>query len=123
MRYAFELRKFIFIRGFYLLLFSIFPASHNLFAVSALTEPKILRGHTNAVSSIAVSQDGRLLTSGSIDHTVRLWDTQSGKTVRILNGHKTEVYAVAFSADNQMLASSSYDGNVILWNVKSGRIL
>lgn len=114
--------EFILIRGIFLLLFSVYPAP-ELSVASASTAPEILRGHTNAVSSIDVSSDGRLIASGSIDHSVRLWETQIGKTVRILNGHKTEVYAVAFSPDNQMLASSSYDGNVILWNVKSGKIL
>ncbi len=113
--------KLIVTAGISFLLLSIYPASK--FFVSASTAPEILRGHANAISSIDVSQDGRLIATGSIDQTVRLWNAQTGKTMQILRGHKSEVYAVAFSLDNRLLASSGYDGRVILWSVKSGKPL
>lgn len=103
------------------LLLATYPASE--FFVSASASPEILRGHTNAISAIDVSQDGRLIATGSIDRTVRVWDVQTGKTVWTLDGHKSEVYAVAFSPDNQLLASSGYNGRVIIWSVKSGKPL
>ena len=113
--------KFIVTLSISFLLLSIYPTS-KLF-VSASTESEILRGHTNAISSIDVSQDGRLIVTGSIDRTVRLWNTQTGKTVLTLRGHNSEIYAVKFSPDNQLVASSGYDGRVILWSVKSGKPL
>jgi len=39
-----------------------------------------LRGHTSFVWSLAFSQDGATLVSGSGDATVRLWDTRPLKT-------------------------------------------
>lgn len=36
-----------------------------------------LTGHTNAVLSVAFRPDGKLLASGSVDRTVRLWDVSA----------------------------------------------
>ena len=37
-------------------------------------EVRTLPGHTGSVNSVAVRGDGRRLVSGSLDHTVRVWD-------------------------------------------------
>lgn len=114
--------KSIIAAGILLLLYFSFSAS-TLNTVSALSEPKILLGHTDSVSSIAVSLNGRVIASASLDNTVRLWDTQTGNLIRVLNGHKTEVYAVAFSTDGKKIASSDYDGKILIWSVESGKLI
>jgi hypothetical protein len=37
-----------------------------------------LRGHTNNIYALAFSPDGKTLASGSMDQTVKLWDTVTG---------------------------------------------
>ena len=43
-----------------------------------------LTGHRNAVSSVAMSPDGRRIVSGSRDRTVAVWDLESGQRLASL---------------------------------------
>jgi WD40 repeat protein len=60
-------------------------------------------------------------TENSDDHTIKLWDTSSGREVHILGGHSLTVLSVAFSPDGRMLASGSADHTIKLSDVESGR--
>ena len=82
-----------------------------------------LKGHTDAVNSIAFNPDGRLLASGSKDKTVIIWNALTGRREKTLTGHSGEIYSVAFSSDGLILASASEDGTIILWNPETGKIL
>ena len=43
---------------------------------------KTLEGHTDAVMSVALSQDGKKIISGSYDGSVRTWDMKSKKLLQ-----------------------------------------
>ena len=66
---------------------------------------KKLEGHTEGVTSVCFSPDGRQLASGSFDRSVRVWDLPSGREVKKLEGHPEWVTSVCFSPDGRQLAS------------------
>jgi WD40 repeat protein len=39
---------------------------------------RTLEGHTNSVTAVAVTPDGRTAVSGSSDNTLCVWDLESG---------------------------------------------
>ena len=75
-----------------------------------------LRGHTQVVTDMASSPDGRRLATGSLDNTIKLWDTTTGEEVLTLRGHTAGVLGVAFSPDGRRLASGSIDRTVRVWD-------
>jgi WD40 repeat protein len=106
---------------------AVFLFGLSLWAPSAAQEkgggPEIvskLKGHTEAVYSIAYSPDGKYVVTGSFDHTLKLWDVAGGKEVRSYGGttgHQKQVLCVAFSQDGQMIASGSVDNTLKVWDV------
>ncbi len=82
-----------------------------------------LTGHTNSVTSIAISPNGQTLVSGSRDKSIRLWQIGTGTWLRTLTGHHDAVTDLAISPDGKLLASGSQDKTIKLWHLRSGEWL
>ena len=91
-----------------------------LFDKTTGIQKSVFVGHTNTVESLAFSQDGTLLVSGSWDKTVKLWDIQTGGFIKTLSCTE-DISSVAISPDCTTIISGGYEGTVYIWNIQTGK--
>jgi WD40 repeat protein/tRNA A-37 threonylcarbamoyl transferase component Bud32 len=75
------------------------------------------------ILTIAFSPDGKLLASGCIDGSIKLWDMAGGNLVRTLPAQKEDVRSLAFSPDGMLLAAGYAGGanpKIKLWDAATG---
>ncbi|MBI1841137.1 MAG: hypothetical protein HYR88_09830 [Verrucomicrobia bacterium] len=79
--------------------------------------------HRDAIYSVDISPDGKLVATGSYDQEIMVWSLSDGSLIRSLHGHNGAVFDLAFRPDGKVLASASGDRTVKLWEVATGRRL
>src|SRR6266702_3064805 len=77
-------------------------------------------GHSNYVSTVAWSPDGKRIASGSGDHTVQVWDAPSGDHVLTYRGQSSDVTSLAWSPDGKNIVSGSINGKIQVWDATTG---
>jgi WD40 repeat protein len=71
--------------------------------------------HNDRVLSTAFSRDGKMLLTGSEDHTARLWDSETGLPLGMPYSLPCPVNKVAFSPDGKTILAQGPDKIVRLW--------
>ena len=77
-----------------------------------------LKGHTDVVTCVAITQDGKYLASTSRDQTIKLWNLEEKREEFTLKGHNDSVYSVALSQNGKYLVSASRDQTIKVWNLE-----
>ncbi len=83
---------------------------------------RTLAGHTDQVRALALTPDGRRAVSGSLDHTLRLWDLETGECILTLE-HSEKIYDLAMTQDGQRVISCSGDRLLTVWDMTNGKCL
>ena len=73
------------------------------------------------VSSVVVLRGGKQVLLALIDHTLRLWDLETGRCLRILKGHTDSVEAAAVFDDGKQALSGASDKTIRLWDLETGQ--
>lgn len=93
---------------------------------------EVEKAHNAKIKRLAFSPDGKLLASGDLDHTAKVWDMgklKTGSPLRtasltprhVFDQHRDAVHAVAFSPDGNTLATASYDGQIGLFSLNGSQ--
>ena len=85
---------------------------------------QFLRGHTDAVTSVAFSLDGKTLASGGSDNMIILWDLATHQPIGQFSvGNQKEIRSLAFSPNGAILAVGSDDNAVTLWDAATREVI
>ena len=85
-----------------------------------------MKEESRSVTSVAYSPDGTRIVTGISDGTTRVWDAQSGRTLRELKAHTEQVNCVAFSPDGMRVATAGGNsvegpGEPRVWDARTSR--
>ncbi|QIR35864.1 hypothetical protein HCG51_03230 [Tolypothrix sp. PCC 7910] len=71
--------------------------------------------HSDDISRLVLSHDGKMIASASDDRTVIIWSLE-GKPLHTLRGHQGSVTDISFSPNSKIIASASQDNTLRIWN-------
>jgi WD40 repeat protein len=90
-----------------------------------------LHGHSETISDLILSLDGKRLFWGSEDRTIKVWDLEGGNEVLSLPGHKGNITSLALSRDGKRLVSGDGNssinetfiagGTIKVWDLETGK--
>ena len=95
---------------------------------SLVRKKELPRIHTDCISSLCYSSNGKYLISVSWDRKVCMWDTQKGSLVKTFKGAERALWSCSISSDNAYIsASTDRDSKskirTYIWSVETGKIV
>lgn len=78
---------------------------------------KTLEGHYNSVLSATYSPDGKYISSGSKDRTIKIWELKKGNCLQTLKGHEDFSIFASFNPNGEEIISTSFDQTIRVWKV------
>lgn len=79
-------------------------------------------GHTEAVRSINMSNDGSKFLSSAFDRYVRLWDVETGQAVGTYTNRKMAYQVRFYPRDNNCFLMAASDNKIYQWDSRTGEI-
>ena len=82
---------------------------------------RILSGHKDWISSVAVTPDGKQAVSASADRLVKIWDLDTGDCRAILGGSNRGIMCVSITPDGKRVICSSHAHALRVWEPSVGQ--
>ena len=109
----------------------IFPIGSQIVVRNVLTrQDKFLKGHTNDISAVTISNSGKYLATGQKTYSgfkadIIVWNLETMSLVHRFSIHKYLIQSLSFSYNDKYLVSlgGAQDNYLIVWDVETGKAL
>ena len=76
-----------------------------------------LDGHTDSIVAIDIAENGKLLATGSADHTLRIWTLHAlSAPPTIITDYPDGIRHVKFTDDGELLAVAGWSEDIYVWD-------
>jgi WD40 repeat protein len=138
--WSYSIRELVFTADGKTLISCSFDKTIRVWEMPAGRLVRTLTGHTDVITSIALSSDEQILISGSWDESVRIWDWKTGEQKQRLGGYagkvpmglihptygttpsRPTVRCIAISSDGETIFSGDELRQITIWDRTSGKI-
>lgn len=77
----------------------------------------------DAYGPIAWSPGGHYIATAMVNHTIGVWQVNTGKLYARFEGHTAAIRDLAFSPDGTLVASASLDGSIRVWSIQERKLV
>lgn len=87
---------------------------------------RVLEGHSDTVSCVSYSADGKYFATGGCDGTVRVYgneDSNEGQLISALEGPSDELEFIRWHPKGPCILGGGVDGTGWIWMVQGGKVL
>jgi WD40 repeat protein len=85
-------------------------------------QSKILVGHTQAVTCVAIIKDTKLLVSADLDGIIKIWQLPTGEILNTWQGDLATIRSISIDRQDRNIVTGSVGGTVKIWCLKTGNL-
>jgi WD40 repeat protein len=109
---------------------SISPAEGNLLMVSEDHKARILDGSNGKIMYVLndagydaiYNNDGSMIVTTSVRHSINLWDALKGTLIDSLKGNTGMTWSINFSPDGKKVINASEDHTARIWDIETRKL-